>query len=292
MSSSSSLSDTNSPVAGDHHHHHGGHNNNRNNDITASGMNGDNKRGSQVSSPSSGNSSLPHKLRHKAKNVSSEGDHPRDSVSNQTVQQQLAFNHLRAVTASILEATAAAVAVRQGISHRDRDSDVMLIENDAIFSSTEDMIKREDEDEREEQPRKVLRPENEGHEKRRHPVSVSTLQDENFTLRSEIERLASEVATMKNFLVPMNSSFSHPSSNNNDALRLPPHTSSNSFVESRNRANSFVSSNTTSSDQNEEDEEDTLMETQESKEQNIDRKQSKEEQNEKEEQEEEEEIQV
>ena len=232
-------------------------------------------------------------MRHKAKNVSSEGDHPRDSVPDQTVQQQLAFNHLRAVTASILEATAAAaVAVRQGISHRDRDSDVMLIENDGVFSSTEDMIKREDEDEHEEQPRKVLRSENEGHEKRRPLVSVSTLQDENFTLRSEIQRLASEVATMKNFLVPMNSSFPHPSSNNNDPLLLSSRASSNPFEESRNRANSFVSSNTTSSDQNEEDEEDTLMEAQESKDETMDQKQEQEQQNEKEEQEEEEEIQV
>ena len=212
----------NSPVAGDHHHHHGGHNNNRNNDITASGINGDNKRGSQVSSPSSGNSSLPHKLRHKAKNVSSEGDHPSGfsfwSNCSATIGFQSSsgcdcFNFGGNCSCSCKSDKESLIETEILMSCSSK--------NDAIFSSTEDMIKREDEDEGEEQPRKVLRSENEGHEKRRLPVSVSNLQDENFTLRSEIQRLASEVANMKNFLVPMNSSFSHPSSNNNGALSSP-----------------------------------------------------------------------
>jgi hypothetical protein len=148
--------------------------------------------------------------------------------------------------------------------------------------NTEDMIKREHEDKDEDSiPRKMTR-RNSGEEPLSRRVTDTSLQRENFTLRNELHRLASEVASLKTFLVPKNCSSPSSSPNeddNNNVSLVSRHGSSsasppslNPYGESRIRANSFLSSNTTSSDHNddeeeeeddvdvEEEEEDTLME--------------------------------
>lgn len=241
LSSSSSLSETNSPSSGDH-----GHNN------MNGTSNGDKKNGSVSGAPSSG-TSLPHKLRHKARHIPCENENPTsvlvsDAVVAQHHQQQLAFHHLRAITASVLEA--AAVSKGHSLRHF-RDDDVILVEND-ISRHTEDIIKREQEDEQHEEdeddgvPRKMARNSQEG--TLSIEVTDLSLERENYTLRNELHRLASEVASLKTFLVPKNSSSPSSSPNNETAL--------NPYGESRIRANSFLSYNTcASSEHNEEEEE-------------------------------------